>query len=65
LNPVPRGTARIGPPRSGTTSPLTESLPPDDVGRLKRDVDAYHRHYTVPAGLHMRREYLVALGRRR
>jgi SAM-dependent methyltransferase len=44
---------------------LTESLPPDDVGRLKRDVDAYHRHYTVPAGLHMRREYLVALGRRR
>jgi hypothetical protein len=33
--------------------------------RLKREVDAYHRHYAVPAGLHVKREYLLTIGRRR
>jgi hypothetical protein len=44
---------------------LYESL--DDAGRhaLKADVDAYHEHYKVDAGLHMRREYLIAIGHRR
>jgi SAM-dependent methyltransferase len=44
---------------------LVETLPPDRAARLRHDVDAYHRHYTVPAGLHIRREYLLAIGRRR
>lgn len=44
---------------------LAEGLPPDRMERLKSDVDAYHRHYTVPAGLHVKREYLVTVGRRR
>ena len=44
---------------------LYESL--DDAGRhiLKADVDAYHEHYKVDAGLHIRREYLIAIGHRR
>ncbi|MGD9885291.1 MAG: class I SAM-dependent methyltransferase [Reyranella sp.] len=39
----------------------------DEAGRsaLKKDVDAYHVHYRVGAGLHVRREYLVTIGRRR
>jgi SAM-dependent methyltransferase len=49
----------------GPLRALTESLSPENVQRLKRDVDAYHRHYRVPAGLHVKREYLVILGRRR
>ena len=32
---------------------------------LKRDVDAYHDHYRVPAGLCVKREYLITIGRRR
>ena len=34
----------------GPLRQLAESLPPDRVERLKHDVDAYHRHYAVPAG---------------
>ena len=49
----------------GPLRQLVESLPPDRVAALKRDVDSYHRHYTVPAGLHVKREYLVTIGRRR
>jgi SAM-dependent methyltransferase len=39
----------------------------DEAGRtaLKRDVDAYHNHYQVEAGLHIRREYLLTIGHRR
>ncbi|MGK9166032.1 class I SAM-dependent methyltransferase [Inquilinus limosus] len=39
----------------------------DEAGRiaLKRDVDAYHDHYRVEAGLHIRREYLITIGERR
>jgi hypothetical protein len=44
---------------------LAERLPPDLVKRLKRHVDAYHRHYAVPAGLHVKREYLLTIGGRR
>jgi SAM-dependent methyltransferase len=49
----------------GPLRQLAESLPPDRLQRLKHDVDAYHRHYAVPAGLHMKREYLLTIGRRR
>jgi ubiquinone/menaquinone biosynthesis C-methylase UbiE len=49
----------------GPLRQLIESLPADGLKRLRRDVDAYHRHYAVPAGLHVKREYLVTIGRRR
>jgi SAM-dependent methyltransferase len=49
----------------GPLRQLAESLPPDRAQRLKHDVDAYHRHYAVPAGLHIKREYLLMIGRRR
>jgi ubiquinone/menaquinone biosynthesis C-methylase UbiE len=49
----------------GPLRQLAESLPPDRVQRLKRDVDAYHQHYAVPAGLHVKREYLLTIGHRR
>jgi len=48
----------------GPLRQLAESLPADRVECLKRDIDAYHRHYAVPAGLHVRREYLLTIGRR-
>jgi len=49
----------------GPLRQLAESLPSDRVKRLKHDIDAYHRHYAVPAGLHMKREYLLTICRRR
>jgi ubiquinone/menaquinone biosynthesis C-methylase UbiE len=48
----------------GPLRQLAESLPPDRAERLKRDIDAYHSHYAVPAGLHVKREYLLTIGRR-
>ncbi len=49
----------------GPLRTLYDSL--DEAGRraLKRDVDAYHDHYKVEAGLKVRREYLVTIGERR
>jgi len=44
---------------------LAETLPANRVDELKRDVDAFHRQYAVPAGLHVERDYLVTIGRRR
>lgn len=49
----------------GPLRQLAERLPPDLAERLKRDVDAYHRHFVVPAGLHVKREYLLTIGGRR
>jgi ubiquinone/menaquinone biosynthesis C-methylase UbiE len=49
----------------GPLRQLAERLAPERVARLKREVDAYHRHYMVPAGLNVRREYLLTVGRRR
>jgi len=49
----------------GPLRQLAESLPPDRVERLKHDIDSYHWHYAVPAGLHVKREYLLTLGLRR
>src|SRR5690606_19730073 len=39
----------------------------DEAGRrrLKADVDAYHEEFRTPAGLHIRREYLITVGERR
>ena len=49
----------------GPVRQLLDSL--DAAGReaFKSDVDAYHRHYETEAGLHVRRETLVAIGKRR
>jgi len=44
---------------------LHDSLDAAGKAALKRDVDAYHNHYAVEAGLHIQREYLVTIGRRR
>lgn len=49
----------------GPLRQLTESLPAGRVDQLKRDIDVDHRHYAVPAGLHVKREYLLTLGQRR
>jgi SAM-dependent methyltransferase len=49
----------------GPLRQLAESLPADRAAALRRDVDGYHSHYAVPAGLHVKREYLVIIGRRR
>ena len=49
----------------GPLRQLIESLPGDGLERLRHDVDVYHRHYAVPAGLHLKREYLITIGRRR
>lgn len=44
---------------------LVESLDPSRLEAFRRDIDAYHAHYAVAAGLHVKREYLVTIGRRR
>lgn len=44
---------------------LVESLPPDRLAAFKRDIDAYHAGYAVPAGIHVKREYLLVIGRRK
>jgi SAM-dependent methyltransferase len=49
----------------GPLRQLAESLPADRLEALKRDIDAYHSHYAAPAGLHVKREYLLIIGRRR
>jgi SAM-dependent methyltransferase len=48
----------------GPLRQLAETLPPDRLELLKRDVDSYHQHYSVPAGLHIKREYLLTVGQR-
>jgi SAM-dependent methyltransferase len=44
---------------------LFESLDPEKRAAFKRDHDAYHAAFAVPAGIHVRREYVVIIGRRR
>lgn len=52
-------TAGFGPMKG-----LAEALPADQLAAFKQEIDAYHAAYRVPAGLHVRREYLLILGRR-
>lgn len=49
----------------GPVRRLAESLDARRLAAFKADVDAYHRHYLQEAGLHVGREYLVTIGRRR
>jgi SAM-dependent methyltransferase len=44
---------------------LAETLDAGRLEALRREVDAYHRHYAVPAGLKVSRDYLITIGRRR
>jgi SAM-dependent methyltransferase len=44
---------------------LADGLDADRRAALKRDVDAYHRHYETDAGLRVTRDYLVIIGTRR
>lgn len=49
----------------GPIRALADALEPARREALWRDLDAYHAHYMTPAGLHVRRDYMVAIGRRR
>jgi SAM-dependent methyltransferase len=49
----------------GPIKQLAESLDGARLRAFREDVDAYHRHYQTPLGLHVRREYLIILGIRR
>lgn len=49
----------------GPMRQLIASLPSERLAALRSDVDAYHRPYETEAGLHVRREYLIVLGRRK
>lgn len=44
---------------------LIDNLPPDQLAAFKQEVDAYHASYRTEAGLHLKREYLLIIGRRR
>jgi hypothetical protein len=44
---------------------LAQSLDPPRLEAFRRDIDAYHAYYATEAGLHLKREYLVTIGRRR
>jgi len=50
----------------GPVRALADSLDAEAREAFRRDVDAYHEHYVTDAGLlHVKREYLVTIGRRR
>jgi hypothetical protein len=49
----------------GPIKQAAEHLTGDRLRAFREDVDAYHRHYQTPVGLHVKREYLLILGRRR
>jgi SAM-dependent methyltransferase len=49
----------------GPIRALAESLDPEKRAAFRRDIDAYHRTFAAPAGLHVKREYVLILGRRR
>jgi SAM-dependent methyltransferase len=49
----------------GPMRELIASLPSERLAALRADVDAYHRDYETAAGLHVKREYVIVLGRRR
>ncbi|WP_421724549.1 class I SAM-dependent methyltransferase [Bauldia sp.] len=48
----------------GPLKQLAASLDEPARTALKADVDAYHRHYATDLGLHIKREYLVIVGKR-
>jgi len=53
-------TSGFGPVRS-----LAQSLDPPRLEAFRRDLDSFHTSYATEAGLHLKREYLITIGRRR
>jgi ubiquinone/menaquinone biosynthesis C-methylase UbiE len=49
----------------GPMRQLIAGLQHEQLAALRADVDAYHRQYETDCGLHVKREYLIVLGRRR
>ncbi len=49
----------------GPVKQVVEQLDPDQRAAFKQDFESYHRHCATEAGLHIKREYLVTVGRRR
>ena len=49
----------------GPLHQLLDQLGPSQRAALRQEVEAYHLHYKTDAGLHVRREYLCIVGRRR
>jgi len=49
----------------GPMRQLIFDLTAEQGAALRADVDAYHRAYATDAGLHVKREYLLILGKRR
>jgi SAM-dependent methyltransferase len=49
----------------GPMRQLIASLTSERLTALRSDVDAYHRQYATEIGLHVRREYVIVLGRRK
>lgn len=49
----------------GPLRQLADGLAADRAEALKRDVDAFHRCYAGPAGLHVERDYLLTIEWRR
>ncbi|MEQ9642589.1 MAG: methyltransferase domain-containing protein [Alphaproteobacteria bacterium] len=49
----------------GPVRAVTAALDEPDRAAFKAAVDDYHRHYACAAGLHIKRDYLIAIGRRR
>lgn len=49
----------------GPMRQLIAGLQPERLAALRSDVDAYHRQYETGAGLHVKREYVIILGKRR
>jgi SAM-dependent methyltransferase len=49
----------------GPVKQLLANLDADGRAAFKRDVDAYHAHYGAEAGLHVSRDYLLVIGRRK
>jgi SAM-dependent methyltransferase len=49
----------------GPMRQLIASMTSGRLAALRSDVDAYHQQYETEAGLHVRREYLIVLGRRK
>ena len=53
-------TSGFGPVRG-----LAQSLDPGRLEAFRRDLDSFHASFATEAGLHLKREYLITIGRRR
>ncbi len=49
----------------GPIRQVMDSLSPGEQAAFRQDIDDYHGQYATEAGLHIRREYLLIIGRRK